>query len=129
MFGQRAGDHRIAVRPVADEGDDARLVEGLLHRLALDRTRFVRLARQAPVGGEIDENGRSGRARLGKRVGGEDRKSKRLNSRSLMRISYAVFCLKKKTKQHKINHIYHMCYLYKDNNNKNRNNIKLRTRR
>src|SRR3546814_565968 len=73
MLGKRAGDDRIAVRPVADERDDARLVEGLLHRLALDRTRFVRLARQAPVGGEIDENGRSGRARLGKRVGGEGR--------------------------------------------------------
>src|SRR3546814_3654759 len=28
-----------------------------------------------------------------------DRKSTRLNSRSLMRISYAVFCLKKKKKQ------------------------------
>src|SRR3546814_5348212 len=30
--------------------------------------------------------------------GGRDRKSTRLNSRSLMRISYAVFCLKKKKK-------------------------------
>src|SRR3546814_7503525 len=29
--------------------------------------------------------------------GGRDRKSTRLNSKSLMRISYAVFCLKKKT--------------------------------
>src|SRR3546814_4913668 len=31
-----------------------------------------------------------------------DRKSTRLNSSSLMRISYAVFCLKKKTKSTKI---------------------------
>src|SRR3546814_9011219 len=29
----------------------------------------------------------------------EDRKSTRLNSKSLMRISYAVFCLKKKTNE------------------------------
>src|SRR3546814_5243839 len=29
-----------------------------------------------------------------------DRKSTRLNSKSLMRISYAVFCLQKKNKQH-----------------------------
>src|SRR3546814_5931941 len=32
------------------------------------------------------------------RLHAEDRKSTRLNSKSLMRISYAVFCLKKKTK-------------------------------
>src|SRR3546814_9005653 len=76
MLGKRARDDRVAVGPVADQRDDARLVEGLLHRLALDRARFVRLARQAPVGGEIDENGLSGRAGLGER----DRKSTRLNS-------------------------------------------------
>src|SRR3546814_2078477 len=41
---------------------------------------------------EHDCRGDAGPERL------QDRKSTRLNSRSLMRISYAVFCLKKKTK-------------------------------
>src|SRR3546814_3181299 len=36
--------------------------------------------------------------RLSARLGRGDRKSTRLNSQSLMRISYAVFCLKKKKK-------------------------------
>src|SRR3546814_6591274 len=38
---------------------------------------------------------RGGGACQGPRPGAQDRKSTRLNSRSLMRISYAVFCLKK----------------------------------
>src|SRR3546814_8854137 len=39
---------------------------------------------------------------------GTDRKSTRLNSKSLMRISYAVFCLQKKNHQHDNDHnIYH----------------------
>src|SRR3546814_2842208 len=41
------------------------------------------------------------RAKAVARVGG-DRKSTRLNSRSLMRSSYAVFCLKKKKKNQEI---------------------------
>src|SRR3546814_3858186 len=41
---------------------------------------------------------RTGRGGGGDRAGAAgDRKSTRLNSKSLMRISYAVFCLKKKT--------------------------------
>src|SRR3546814_1660915 len=41
-----------------------------------------------------------------------DRKSTRLNSKSLMRISYAVFCLKKKKKQQ----IIHMTVEYRKQN-------------
>src|SRR3546814_19046431 len=58
-------DRGIAVRPVADQRDDPRLVERRLHRIALDRAGLVRLARQAPVGGEIDEDRLAARARPG----------------------------------------------------------------
>src|SRR3546814_5987531 len=43
-----------------------------------------------------------GRHRLGGRTATEDRKSTPSELQSLMRISYAVFCLKKKKKQHTI---------------------------
>src|SRR3546814_9983219 len=36
-------DRGIAVRPVADQRDDPRLVERRLHRIALDRAGLVRL--------------------------------------------------------------------------------------
>ena len=71
MFGEGAGDDRIAVRPVADKRDDALIPERLLHRRAVDRACFVRLARQAPVGGEIDEHGLSRCTRLGEGGGRE----------------------------------------------------------
>src|SRR3546814_1749641 len=41
-------------------------------------------------------------------VSGTDRKSTRLNSKSLMRSSYAVFCLKKKRKTRKTTKTNHM---------------------
>src|SRR3546814_6458127 len=46
-----------------------------------------------------DASGCSGSTR---RLSSLDRKSTRLNSQSLMRISYAVFCLKKKKNTHRI---------------------------
>src|SRR3546814_3580877 len=47
------------------------------------------------------EAGRRGLMRTPPRA---DRKSTRLNSKSLMRISYAVFCLKKKKKTNRTSH-------------------------
>src|SRR3546814_3221311 len=72
VLGQGAGDDGIAARPVADQRDDARLVERRLHCCTLDRARLVRLARKAPRSEEHTSE-----------------------LQSLMRISYAVFCLKK----------------------------------
>src|SRR3546814_16372682 len=48
---------------------------------------------------------------------GKDRKSTRLNSQSLMRISYAVFCLKKKKKKKK-NDESTIKHISRHNNNK-----------
>src|SRR3546814_9258131 len=44
------------------------------------------------------------RCRFAERRFDQDRKSTRLNSRSLMRISYAVFCLKKTIEEQQITH-------------------------
>src|SRR3546814_5750026 len=57
------------------------------------------------------------KSRSGAENGWPDRKSTRLNSRSLMRISYAVFCLNKKTTvrrfQHEItNTTYTLTYIH-----------------
>src|SRR5256885_6959766 len=66
----------------------------LFRSLALSGTRGD--ARGRLRRGDIRDRGASrGRARAPARVGGEDRKSTRLNSSHLV-ISYAVFCLKKK---------------------------------
>src|SRR3546814_6707969 len=62
-------------------------------RAGIDRVRLVHGEQRLAVHAPLPASG----AVIGKR----DRKSTRLNSQSLMRISYAVFCLKKKTnKQH-----------------------------
>src|SRR3546814_4745025 len=49
------------------------------------------------------------RSRAGRARRARDRKSTRLNSSSLMRISYAVFCLKKKKNYTKLTLIYDLC--------------------
>ena len=53
--GSHAADRGIAIGPVADHHRDARLGEGVADRLACDRRLLVDLARQAPIGGEIEE--------------------------------------------------------------------------
>src|SRR5690348_17403909 len=73
---------------------DVGLFQGLLRGLA------DQLPGGHVVGSDVDLAGRLGRVGVGRdqrNLGGEDRKSTRLNS-SHPSISYAVFCLKKKKK-------------------------------
>src|SRR3546814_3414462 len=60
-----------------------------VERQQADATDILTIGVEGPFG-----EGQRRRRSLAQNIG--DRKSTRLNSRSLMRISYAVFCLKKK---------------------------------
>src|SRR4051812_916901 len=53
---KEAGDRRVAIGPVADQHFDAGLCERGANLVAVDRGDFIGLARQAPVGREIDEH-------------------------------------------------------------------------
>src|SRR3546814_10311067 len=100
---RRAGD---GDRPVADRGEEAVVVGD--RGEAEFRQRIEMLAQ--PVDGLADaveaegtvEQGRNQRGVL-RPLGRSEEHTSELQS--LMRISYAVFCLKKKTKRHKQQHI------------------------
>src|SRR2546426_6836319 len=64
------------------------------------------LSRQTDLVLEAARSGRAINVKKGQFLAPQDRKSTRLNSSHLV-ISYAVFCLKKKKKQHKLYHDLH----------------------
>src|SRR3954468_7303514 len=53
---EEARDRRVAIGPVAREDFDAALAEHLADLVAVDRRGFVDLARQAPVGSEVEKH-------------------------------------------------------------------------
>src|SRR3546814_9257919 len=80
--------HVLGAAPIAAvQRIRADQVERARDRLPLPQ----RQHQQHPVGHALPQQGEEGAGQI-------DRKSTRLNSQSLMRISYAVFCLNKKIK-------------------------------
>src|SRR3546814_4799884 len=82
-----------------DPGDVAELAAHFLHHRARGAAHGFHRHRAEQVGDQAADQQADDH-----HVVGQDRKSTRLKLQSLMRISYAVFCLKKK-KIHKINTI------------------------
>src|SRR3546814_1810942 len=92
--GAAPGAHQLAAEVLQQQGDSAAEILGLAHRLGEDLPREEsgrRLARR--------ERFRLRPQRLGEAAHRSEEHTSELQS--LMRISYAVFCLKKKTKQQK----------------------------
>ena len=75
MRREEAADRRIAARPIADQHLHPARAKGLRDLGAVDRRPLVDLAAEAPVGGEIDEDGAVRGAQLG-----ESRFAERLGS-------------------------------------------------
>src|SRR3546814_2101709 len=97
MTFEKAADLRIGIGPIAHKHRHPLPCESVTHFGAVDRGGLVRLACQAPIGGEIKKDGPPFGTQRGKpRLARSEEHTSEL--KSLMRISYAVFCLKK-TKQ------------------------------
>src|SRR3546814_3406581 len=83
MLSEETADLRIAICPVADERNNTGALKRIFGGLCIDPDLVVDFASETPVRCKVDEN-RS-----------EEHTSE---LQSLMRISYAVFCLKKQKK-------------------------------
>src|SRR3546814_7089301 len=97
LSGEGVKKNRAAVRGIGDGADQHRAAVAERHGGAAD----ARIAAGSAVRGQLGQGGKVDRPRIGDqldRAAGRTRRSEEHTSelQSLMRISYAVFCLKKK---------------------------------